>query len=302
VTTTQTTTTTRSNNYYNNGGVRSGGYYGGGSPGYYPHPGYSGGTVAGAALAGAAVGMAVGSAGNHGTTIINNGGGGVPVYGNGGAVYSNGGAVYAPAAVPVAPATTVYVEHHSGIWTFLGWVVAIVLLFFLVRWLISMMSASTSNGIYAGPGDYASSSTERTTRTTTTTSSSVDAQKEQAINKAKQLLASATQFYRQLQNANNRGDKDALRAMMTSQMFAEVEAGINERDGKPGQTTVKEVRVVREEVLQMRLEGDVYRGSIHFKGVVNEGDGQPDEAFDEVHHFYAEGVSAPWKLEGIESV
>jgi predicted lipid-binding transport protein (Tim44 family) len=290
--TTSTTTTSRNNGYYGSGS----GYYGGapayGRPGYGA-PGYTGGQLAAAAVGGAVVGAVADHAlSNHGTTIINNGvGGGAPVYGNGDTMYSNGAV-----AVPVAAPATVYVSHQNGLLTFLEVILGIVVLFAVVAFLIRLFNSSTADAIYDAPADFRSSTT--TTRRTTTTTTA-DPEEERAINKAKQLLAGGAQFYRSLQDANNRGDKARLSQMLTNDIYPAIAAEIDNRDGAAANTVVRELRIVGDEVLAFRSEGDTFFGSLHFKGKVCE-NGGADEDFDEVHHFKSEGINGPWKLEGIQ--
>jgi hypothetical protein len=283
--TTQTTTTTRNNS----------GYYAGSRPGYYGgapaygRPGYSGGTVAAAAIGGALVGSALS---NHGNTTIINNGGVAPAYGY------NGGGAYVGGGVPVASvAPVVMVSHHNGFLMFIEVVLAIIVLFAVVAFLVRLFNSSTADAIYDAPADFSSSTT--TTRRTTTTTTSVDPEEERAINKAKQLLAGGAQFYRSLQDANNRGDKARLSQMLTNDIYPAIAAGIDERDGAASNTVVRELRIVGDEVLAFRSQGDTFFGSLHFKGKVSE-NGGADEDFDEVHHFKSEGINGPWKLEGIE--
>jgi predicted lipid-binding transport protein (Tim44 family) len=283
--TTSTTTTTRNNGYYGSGS----GYYGGAPA--YGRPGYSGGTVAAAAVGGALVGHALS---NHGNTTIINNGGVAPAYGyNDGGAYVGGGVPVA-AVAPVAP--VMMVSHQSGILTFLEVILAIVVLFAVVAFLIRLFNSSTADAIYDAPADFRSSTT--TTRRTTTTTT-VDPEEERAINKAKQLLAGGAQFYRSLQDANNRGDKARLSQMLTNDIYPAIAAEIDNRDGAAANTVVRELRIVGEEVLAFRSEGDTFFGSLHFKGKVSE-NGGADEDFDEVHHFKSEGINGPWKLEGIQ--
>jgi hypothetical protein len=282
--TTQTTTTTRSNaGYYNS----HPGYYAGTAG--YGRPGYSGGTVAAAAVGGALVGSALS---NHGGTTIINNGGVAPAYGY------NGGGAYVGGGVPVASVPpVVMVSHQNGFLTFLEVVLAIVVLFAVVAFLVRLFNNSTADAIYDAPADFSSSTT--TTRRTTTTTTTADPEEERAINKAKQLLAGGAQFYRSLQDANNRGDKARLSQMLTNDIYPAIAAEIDNRDGAAANTVVRELRIVGDEVLAFRSQGDTFFGSLHFKGKVSE-NGGADEDFDEVHHFKSEGINGPWKLEGIE--
>lgn len=302
VTTTQTTRTTGYDSrpgYYG----RSPGYGQGYAPGYAPAGGgYTGGHLAAAAVAGAVGGAVLDHAlsnRNNGTTILNNGAAGVPAYSNGGApVYGNGGGVVydnAPAQVVAAPGApaAMYIEpHHSGIGTFFAWIFGFIGVVFVIWLLARLFSRESTPAIYDEPTDY------RTTTTRTTTRTTVDADAERVLNKAKQLLANGPQIFRNLQDANNRGDKAALQALVAPSLFPTFAADIDQRDGA-SKTVVKSIRVVGDNVLDVRTEGDVVKGSLHFKGVVNEG-GAADDDVSEIWHFATEGLNGPWKLEGIE--
>ncbi|MGI8895764.1 MAG: Tim44 domain-containing protein [Casimicrobiaceae bacterium] len=104
--------------------------------------------------------------------------------------------------------------------------------------------------------------------------------------------------FTQLQSAYDAGDRKALAAVMTPQMFAEVSQEIAAR-----QTQVPtEIVTLDAEVLEVVTEGDRHWASVRFKGSLRE-DGALAQAFDEVWNLTkpVDGSSG-WLLAGIQQL
>lgn len=105
--------------------------------------------------------------------------------------------------------------------------------------------------------------------------------------------------FTQLQSAYDTGDRKALAAVMTPQMFAEVAQEIAAR-----QTQVPtEIVTLDAEVLEVVTEGDRHWASVRFKGSLREDGAALAQAFDEVWNLNkpVDGSSG-WLLAGIQQL
>lgn len=258
--------------------------------------GYSGAHVAGAAIAGAAVGALAANAmhnNNNAPVIVNNnpgyvpqGGGVVVGNGQGGVVVDNGqggvvvgSPVVAGGTVAMAPA----VVHSSGFG--FGSFLLMLLLLGVVAFVLYRVFGSSSNSSFSAPVSRVNE----------------DDEEEHDLAQARGLLSQAESMFRQLQDVNNRGDKAALERMTTEDVFASFAQDIDNRSA-PSQTRVISVNVVGNQVMGFTRESNRYVGSIHFRALVNEGEGRANDDVDEVWHFVKDLNGGQWKLAGIEQV
>lgn len=101
-----------------------------------------------------------------------------------------------------------------------------------------------------------------------------------------------------MQEANDRGDLNALQEMMTPDLYKEIEAQIRERGGVPQKT---EVVTLDAEVVEVVTEGAQYVASVRFNGMIKEGPTAQPEHFSEVWHLQKplNGASG-WLMAGIQ--
>lgn len=113
------------------------------------------------------------------------------------------------------------------------------------------------------------------------------------------LQAVALEAFRNLQDANNRGDLAFLRAHTTSGMFEAVKNIIDQRAGRMEQTSI--VTMQAAVVDRIENEDQSITISIHFNGTISENPDAPPEGLSEVWHFVDAG-HGDWKLAGIDQV
>lgn len=101
-----------------------------------------------------------------------------------------------------------------------------------------------------------------------------------------------------LQAANDVGNLDDIRQFTTPEMFAELKRALAERGAS---TQTNDVVSIQTEVLEVEEGTERYLVSVRFTGVMRDGSGEPDEAFDEVWHLIKprQGGSG-WMLSGIQ--
>lgn len=296
--------TTASNTASTNGG------YGYNPPPTYPHSqygqpqynnqprqGYSGTQMlaagAGGALAGALVTHALDSNNRNTTTYVQAPGTAYAGNYNGGqssndGQYGGGQYTAAPAALPaVAPFATR--SSGSGFSTFLLTLLVLggvgALAYFLIKGASRGSDAPTSQPIMP----------------MTTRNNAVDREADYDLSIARDLLRTAPRFYLDIQEANNRGDKDALERMTDNpELLQQLIDNIDSRK-EPSRTRVLRVDVMGNEVLGFLKDGASYTGSIHYSATVREGDEAPEEV-REVYHFVRNVAGGDWRLAGIEEV
>lgn len=263
--------------YYNNGAYNNG---------YQQNQGHSTGTVVGAAAAGALAGYALGSH-NNGTTVVvpNNG------YNNGynnGAVYNNGNPVvvdnngnYANAPV-VMPAQASSGGFFSFIWTLLKIVIGLVVLFFIVRFVMSLLNRSGSNnGMGSGFSAMGNSTPVYNTKTP-----------EDEIRDMKE------NFFVQFQENNRPSGLDHIRQNSTTMFYNAVKDMVSEQDESRSVT----VRRVEAELVNLVQEGSRYIASVKYDAVVSEGTNgnMQDSEVKELWNF--EYQNNRWRLAGIDQL
>lgn len=112
------------------------------------------------------------------------------------------------------------------------------------------------------------------------------------------FLRAAKMNFIKLQVANDTGDLQSMREVVTPAMFEELSRDIRER-GVSTQTT--DVVTVDADLLNVATEGDTHYASVRFSGMVREEPGTPAKSFSEVWNLSkpADG-SAGWLLAGIQ--
>jgi predicted lipid-binding transport protein (Tim44 family) len=114
---------------------------------------------------------------------------------------------------------------------------------------------------------------------------------------AERFLLEAKHQFTRLQDAHDRGDRDALADVMTPALFAQIVAGMpSSRGAHP-----TEIVALNPELIEVVTDGGEHWASVHFRGLVRE-DGEPmPRPLDEVWHLVkpVDGKSG-WLLAGIQ--
>ncbi|KWU17936.1 hypothetical protein [Burkholderia cenocepacia] len=216
---------------------------------------------------------------------------GAPGYNNGGqyqgaAQYGAGGQYASP-----APAQAVYAAPQassgSGFLTFLTTLLVLGGIGAVAYFLIKRMNQGTSSATAYEPAF------------NTRPSVSTDPEAERDLAVARELLQMAPDFYRSVQDANNRGDKVALERMTDNQELLQVLTSDIDTRTEPARTRVLRVDVTGNQVLGFLRDGANYMGSIHYSATVAEGESSPEQVL-EVYHFVRGVNGGTWRLAGIE--
>ena len=257
------------------------------APAAQPSTGYSGKQVLGAAAVAGVGGYLLGHANSDNQGYANNNSGN---YSNGGGNYAGNGSVNngnVPAQAGYGSPVYSSNSGSSGSGVF-GAVFLLMMLGGIGYFAYRYLSQSSGNPSNKGNSMYnASSSTLQTSR---------------PLNPAEaELLARAPAFFRELQDANNAGDKKALERLVDAEFLPTLISDIDTRTA-PSRTLVKSLSVQGNRVLDFVTEGQQYVGSIHYIGVINEGTGQGEEDLEEMWNFVRDVEGGQWKLAGIEQV
>jgi predicted lipid-binding transport protein (Tim44 family) len=260
-------------------------------PQYNPQPrqGYSGAQMLAAGVGGAVVGgLATHALDNNRTTYVQSAPsaayGANNQYGGG---YNSGGAApyvsQPPAQIVAVPAQS----SGSGFMTFLATLLVLGGIGAGAYFLIKKMNqgASTSTGYEPAFGNSSNMVADR------------EADKDLSV--ARELLRQAPQFYRDVQDANNRGDKAALERMTDDHELLQALVSDIDARTEPARTRVLRVDVVGNEVLGFLRDGANYIGSIHYSATIAEGENAPEQVL-EVYHFVRSVSGGEWRLAGIE--
>ena len=115
---------------------------------------------------------------------------------------------------------------------------------------------------------------------------------------AEQFVRHAKLNFTQLQVANDKRDLSTIRDFMTPELYGEIAADIDARDGADQQT---DVVTLNAEVLEVVTEGDVYVASVRFSGMLRERADGAAEPFSEVWHLEKPvNGSTGWLIAGIQ--
>ena len=115
---------------------------------------------------------------------------------------------------------------------------------------------------------------------------------------AEGFLKQAKLNFVRLQEANDRGNVDALREITTEDMFASLKVDLLERSGQPQQT---DVVALTASLLEVVTEGNLHWASVRFAGSIRETPNTAPVEFEEVWHLQkpADGKTG-WLLAGIQ--
>lgn len=249
------------------------------APAAQPSTGYSGKKLLGAAAVAGVGGYLLGHANSDNQGYANNNSGNY----NGGGNFN--GNVPAQAGYGSPAYSSNSGSSGSGVF---GAVFLLIMLGGIGYFAYRYLSQASGNPSNKGNSMYnASSSTLQTSR---------------PLNPAEaELLARAPAFFRELQDANNAGDKKALERLVDAEFLPTLISDIDTCTA-PSRTLVKSLSVQGNRVLDFVTEGQQYVGSIHYIGVINEGTGQGDEDLEEMWNFVRDVEGGQWKLAGIEQV
>jgi predicted lipid-binding transport protein (Tim44 family) len=115
---------------------------------------------------------------------------------------------------------------------------------------------------------------------------------------AEQFARHAKLNFTRLQQANDKRDLSTMRDFMTPELYAEVVADLNARDGAPQQT---DVVTLNAEVIEVVTEGAAYIASVRFSGMIRERADGAAEPFSEVWHLEKPITgSTGWLICGIQ--
>lgn len=117
------------------------------------------------------------------------------------------------------------------------------------------------------------------------------------------LRASKDNFVR-LQAAWDRGDVGALRALMTDDMLAQIQAQFAEREAaQPGAVNVTEVVTLDAQLLGIEDLGDEYMASVEFSGLIRENPAEGPAPFREVWNITRpKQGSTGWLVAGVQAL
>ena len=107
-----------------------------------------------------------------------------------------------------------------------------------------------------------------------------------------------------LQDAWDRSDIPALRAMMTNDMLAEIQSQLAERERTaPGQANKTEVVMLDAQLLGIEELDDVYMASVEFSGMIREDNAPSPSPFREVWNMTKPKTgSAGWLVAGVQAL
>lgn len=107
-----------------------------------------------------------------------------------------------------------------------------------------------------------------------------------------------------LQDAWDRSDIPALRAMMTDEMLAEIQSQLAERErSAPGQASKTEVVMLEAQLLGIEEQDDVYMASVEFSGMIREDASAGPGPFREVWNMTkSRSGRGGWLVAGVQAL
>jgi predicted lipid-binding transport protein (Tim44 family) len=116
------------------------------------------------------------------------------------------------------------------------------------------------------------------------------------------VRASKDNFVR-LQAAWDRGDVATLRALMTDEMLAEIQAQLAQRERDGGGPNVTEVVALDAQLLGIEDRGDEYMASVEFSGLIRENPAEGPAPFREVWNITKpKDGRAGWLVAGVQAL
>ena len=114
------------------------------------------------------------------------------------------------------------------------------------------------------------------------------------------FLREAKKSFLALQEANDRGDVDGIRDLVTDEMFEHLKRDVAERGGTRQAT---DVVTLDARLLELVTESGMHWASIRFSGMIREEAGGAPQAFEEIWNLQKpERGDAGWMLAGIQQV
>lgn len=117
------------------------------------------------------------------------------------------------------------------------------------------------------------------------------------------FVAAAKRNFVTLQDAWDRSDISALRAMMTDAMVVEIRNQLAEREAQfPGQPNKTEVVMLDAQLLGIEEQADAYLASVEFNGMIREDASSGPSPFREVWNMTKSKQGGGWLVAGVQAL
>ena len=117
------------------------------------------------------------------------------------------------------------------------------------------------------------------------------------------FVSAAKRNFVTLQDAWDRSDISALRAMMTDAMVMEIRSQLDERESQfPGQPNKTEVVMLEAQLLGIEEQADAYLASVEFNGMIREDASAGPSAFREVWNMTKSKQGGGWLVAGVQAL
>jgi predicted lipid-binding transport protein (Tim44 family) len=117
------------------------------------------------------------------------------------------------------------------------------------------------------------------------------------------FVTAAKRNFVTLQDAWDRSDISALRAMMTDAMVVEIRSQLAEREAQfPGQPNKTEVVMLDAQLLGIEEQADVYMASVEFNGMIREDASSGPSPFREVWNMTKSKQGGGWLVAGVQAL
>ncbi|MEY3613906.1 MAG: hypothetical protein RJB14_3628 [Pseudomonadota bacterium] len=117
------------------------------------------------------------------------------------------------------------------------------------------------------------------------------------------FVAAAKRNFVTLQDAWDRSDINALRAMMTDAMVVEIRNQLSEREAQfPGQPNKTEVVMLDAQLLGIEEQADAYLASVEFNGMIREDADSGPSPFREVWNMSKSKQGGGWLVAGVQAL
>ena len=117
------------------------------------------------------------------------------------------------------------------------------------------------------------------------------------------FVRAAKDHFVRLQAAWDRGDVAVLRALMTDEMLAEIQAQLAEREAQGGAPNVTEVVALDAQLLGIEDRGEEYMASVEFSGLIREDPAEGPAPFREVWNITKrKDGQGGWLVAGVQAL
>ena len=117
------------------------------------------------------------------------------------------------------------------------------------------------------------------------------------------FVTAAKRNFVTLQDAWDRSDISALRAMMTDTMVVEIRNQLSEREAQfPGQPNKTEVVMLEAQLLGIEEQADAYLASVEFNGMIREDAASGPSPFREVWNMTKSKQGGGWLVAGVQAL